>query len=517
MTMYHTYYDPDDHNEQEHSSRPTYRYAGSIPSEPPKKPKKKMSYLKKLGLTASLAAVFGLVGSGVFLGVNALATDKAAVSEAAAGETDGELPALPDKQPGESDDAGVPKSGASDNKSAGKADGAIASGDDKAEAGTLENKEQNSGEILSVALTGSEMSTADIAEAVMPSMVAITNTSVQEIQNYYGGMFGGMFGMDPFSQGGEPQEIESTAMGTGVIIDQDADYLYIVTNQHVIANARELSVAFVDEAAAAAEVVGEDETNDLAVIKVALKDLSSDTLGAIRVAEMGSSDALTVGQDVIAIGNALGYGQSVSVGIVSALGRTMDGGECVYAEGLIQTDAAINPGNSGGALLNDSGELIGINSAKYASTEIEGMGYAIPIDTAYPIVHSMIAGTYEEPSDDPFGGQGNDHVELSSGAYLGISCTGISAEYAQYYNIPEGVYIAEVSPDGAADKAGLQAGDIILTLDNKAVSSVDDLTSVLNDHEPGDTVTAKVARESGSRGNYVTGELEITLGSRPEV
>ena len=525
MTMYHRYNDPDEHTDHESSSQNTYHYAGPIPSDPPKKSKKKMSYLKKLGLTASLAAVFGLVGSGVFLGVNALATDKAAVSEAAADATDGELPALPDGQGGDS--AQSPESGASSDSRIGRADSAPASGSDDLEAGTLENKAQNTGEILSVSLTGSEMSTADVAEAVMPSMVAITNTSVQEVQNYYGGMFG-MFGMSPFEQGGAPQEIESTAMGTGVIIDQDDDYLYIVTNQHVIADARELSVAFVDEAAASAEVVGQDETNDLAVIKVSLSDLSSDTLSAIRVAQMGSSDDLNVGENVIAIGNALGYGQSVSVGIVSALNRTMDGGEGVYAEGLIQTDAAINPGNSGGALLNEEGELIGINSAKYASTEVEGMGYAIPIDSAYPTIHSMIEGTYDAEANDPFAGSGqpsgdpdnsdeSGNVVNTSGAYLGISCTGISAEYAQYYNIPEGVYVAEVTPDGAADKAGIQVGDIILSLDGKTVTSVNELTAVLNEHEPGDTVTAEVARESGLRGNYATGELEITLGTRPEV
>ena len=521
MTMYHRYYDPDEQHDRASSSENTYHYTAPTPDGSPKKPKKKMSYLKKIGLTASLAAVFGLVGSGVFLGVNALATDKAAVSEAAADATDGDLPSLPDKQPSESGNADAP-SGKS-----GKAENALASGDDKAEAGTLENKEQNAGEVLSVSLTGSEMSTADIAEAVMPSMVAITNTSVQEVQNYYGGMFG-MFGMSPFEQGGAPQEIESTAMGTGVIIDQDDDYLYIVTNQHVIADARELSVAFVDEAAASAEVVGQDETNDLAVIKVSLGDLSSDILSAIRIAQMGSSDDLNVGENVIAIGNALGYGQSVSVGIVSALNRTMDGGEGVYAEGLIQTDAAINPGNSGGALLNEEGELIGINSAKYASTEVEGMGYAIPIDSAYPIIHSMIEGTYDAEANDPFAGSGqpsgdpdnsdeSGNVVNTSGAYLGISCTGISAEYAQYYNIPEGVYVAEVTPDGAADKAGIQVGDIILSLDGKTVTSVNELTAVLNEHEPGDTVTAEVARESGLRGNYATGDLEITLGTRPEV
>ena len=504
-----------------------------------------MTFIKKLGMTASLAAVAGLVGGGVFTGVTNLAstieTEKSAVTaeaepdEDADGRLSGHFEDLLPDSGEESKDAG--ESSGSDlikpTLPGSNSQNAIASNSDTASASTMENtKSQREGTITSVSLTGSDMSTADVASAVMPAMVAITNTSVQTVQDYYGGLFGfggfGGYGGNGFDA---PQEIESTAMGTGVIIDQDDNYLYIVTNQHVIDSARDLSVAFIDETAAEAEVVGEDAADDLAVIKVALKDLSSDTLNAIRVAKMGSSDDLIVGEDVIAIGNALGYGQSVSVGIVSALNRSMDGGEGVYAKGLIQTDAAINPGNSGGALLNTEGELIGINSAKYASTEVEGMGYAIPIDTAYPIIHSMIEGTFNE--EDEFaelfgkdkdnngeengGGNENGGTEVSSGACLGISCTGISAEYSEYYNIPQGIYVAEVMSGGAADEAGIEKGDIILSLAGQTVTTVNELTEVLNQYEPGDSVKIEIARESRYGKKYVSGEIDITLGSRSQI
>jgi len=547
--MYNNYEDPREHNDFDTPDGASYNDTShSSPAFEKKPARKKMSFVKKLGMTASLAAVAGLVGGGVFTGVTSLTasdsqpkvgvTAEADDDEAASGRLSG-IPSLqdglreaPDSSEAPSSDSGssldgedipdLPELPGSNQK------GAL-SGSETPDASTLENdKVQHEGTVTSVALTGSDMSTADVASAVMPAMVAITNTSVQSLEDYYGGLYGGMFGFGGY--GGMPEEIESTAMGTGVIIDQDDEYLYIVTNQHVIDSAKELSVAFVDEKVAEAEIVGEDAEDDLAVIKVALKALDADTLDAIRVAKMGSSDALTVGEDVIAIGNALGYGQSVSVGIVSALNRAMDGGEGVYAEGLIQTDAAINPGNSGGALLNKGGELIGINSAKYASTEIEGMGYAIPIDAAYPIIHGMIEGTYDGNAefyeffgnnDDPGenGGQrpGSGGTEVTSGACLGISCAGISAEYSEYYNIPQGVYVAEVMSGGAADRAKIEAGDIILSLDGTTVTTVDELTAVLNRHEPGDTVRIEIARQSRYQDRYVSGEIEITLGSRSEI
>ena len=530
MSMYYQYHNPDEHDDNEMPEGASHQASGN-PFD--KKPNKKMPFFKKLGLTAALAATAGLVGGGVFTGVTSLASSGAkigtAVQEEAAAEDNDDVRGV---IPGPDGDKDGEKEGTDRPTLPGnQAQNTIISGQDDVAPSTLENDEkiQHDGQVLSVSLTGSAMSTSDIASAVMPAMVAITNTSVQEVQDYFGGMYGSMFGFG--GNGSFPQEIESTAMGTGVIIDQDDEYLYIVTNQHVVENAKELSAAFADETAAEAEVVGEDASDDLAVIRVALSDLSEETLQAIRVASMGSSDELTVGQDVIAIGNALGYGQSVSVGIVSALNRSMDGGEGVYADGLIQTDAAINPGNSGGALLDSEGKLIGINSAKYASTEIEGMGYAIPIDTAYPIIRAMIDGTYSEDigqddifwndggQDDIFGNNGGQDggTEVASGACLGITCTGISEQYASYYDIPQGIYVSEVVSGGPADKAGLEAGDIILSFDGENVTTVDSLTAILNNHEPGDTVSIKIARASSQRGGYRTGETEVTLGSRSDI
>ncbi len=230
------------------------------------------------------------------------------------------------------------------------------------------------------------MDVSDIAAAALPSVVSITNISVQEVQSYF----------NRFGPGGwgQTQMEETTSCGSGVIISQDENYLYIVTNQHVVADATTLSVSFVDNAVYEAQLCGSDEEADLAVIKVALSDLSQDTLSQIKVIAVGDSDQLEVGEQVVAIGNALGYGQSVTTGIVSALDRSMtneSGATATY----IQTDAAINPGNSGGALLNLDGELIGINSAKLSDTDVEGMGYAIPISDVAQLISQLM--TQETP------------------------------------------------------------------------------------------------------------------------
>jgi serine protease Do len=308
--------------------------------------------------------------------------------------------------------------------------------------------------------------------------------------------------------------------------------IYIVTNEHVIDSAQTLTVAFVDDSTASGTVIGSDSTNDIAVVSVNKSDLSSDTLSQIKVMEIGDSDSLVVGQQVVAIGNALGYGQSVSEGIVSALNRSMDGGTGIYAEGLIQTDAAINPGNSGGALLNMNGQLIGINSAKYADTEVEGMGYSIPINKVEPIIEEMINGTYtstdssstDTNTNSSQNGSNNQNgnnsgsnstdgnVQVSSDAYLGVSCTGISSEYSQYYNIPEGVYISEVVSGSAADKAGLKQGDIITAIDGTSISSVDELSSIMSSHSSGDTVSMTISRQSSS-GSYASSTVSVTFGS----
>ena len=351
-----------------------------------------------------------------------------------------------------------------------------------------------------------ELSVKEVAANVMPSMVAITNTSVQEVENYFGG-----YG---FPGSGNSQSYESVSMGTGVIVGETDEYLLIATNAHVVDGAKELSVAFVDEQAAEAEIVGTRSADDLAVIRVNKADLSADTLDAVSVIRIGSSADLAVGEQVVAIGNALGYGQSVSTGIVSALGRTIDLTEDSQI-GLIQTDAAINPGNSGGALLNMYGELVGINSAKFADTDVEGMGYAIPITEALPILTELANGES--------GGTVQVREDGESDAYLGISCATISGEYASYYGIPEGVYVDSVEEGGAAEEAGLLPGDIITALDGVKITSVDALTEVLSSYAGGDTAEITVSRavqqnsffgrnEGGI--SWQSGTLSITFGSR---
>lgn len=354
--------------------------------------------------------------------------------------------------------------------------------------------------------TLAELSVKEVAANVMPSMVAITNTSVQEVENYFGG-----YGFPGYGNG---QSYESVSMGTGVIVGETDDYLLIATNAHVVEGAKELSVAFVDEQAAEAEIVGTRSADDLAVIRVKKADLAADTLDAVSVIRIGSSADLAVGEQVVAIGNALGYGQSVSTGIVSALGRTIDLTEDSQI-GLIQTDAAINPGNSGGALLNMYGELVGINSAKFADTNVEGMGYAIPITEALPILTELANGES--------GGTVQVREDGESDAYLGISCATISGEYASYYGIPEGVYVDSVEEGGAAEEAGLLPGDIITALGGVKITSVDELTEALAAYAGGDTAEITVSRAvqqnsffgRGDSGiSWQSGTLSITFGSR---
>jgi serine protease Do len=349
--------------------------------------------------------------------------------------------------------------------------------------------------------TDSDLTVQEVAANTMPAMVAITNTSVQEVQNYFGG-----YG---FSGGnGQTQSAESVSMGTGVIIGETDDSILVATNAHVISDATELSVAFVDNSAASATVVGSDTTNDLAVIKVAKSDLSSDTLSQIKVITIGSSDDLEVGEQVVAIGNALGYGQSVSTGIVSALDRSISTsdettGQTTETQGLIQTDAAINPGNSGGALLNMKGELIGINSAKYADTSVEGMGYAIPIDTAEPILTDLANGKSTGTITTS---------ELSGDAYLGISGKSVTSDYASYYGIPEGVYVSGVESGSAAESAGISQGDIITAIDGTAVTSTSELQNALTHYSSGDTAKLTVASSNGSK--YTESTVSVTFGSK---
>lgn len=337
--------------------------------------------------------------------------------------------------------------------------------------------------------TGQSLDVSDIANGAMPSIVSITNKSVQEVQNYY----------DMFGMGGRmlTQEVESA--GSGIIIGQNEEELLIATNNHVAEDASTLSVGFIDGTAYEANVKGTDTDRDLAVIAVPLSDITEDTMSQIKVIQMGDSDSLQVGEQVVAIGNALGYGQSVTTGIVSALNRTLDsdGENDDDSPVFIQTDAAINPGNSGGALLNMKGELVGINSAKLASTEIEGMGYAIPLSEVEPILEDLMNRTTREKVGDD---------ERSS---LGISCQNVNSQASEMYGIPEGVYVSEVAEGSAAEKAGIKKGYIITKFDGTSVSTTAELKSLLEYYAKGETVEVTV--ELSNNGEYVEQTLSVTL------
>ncbi len=329
--------------------------------------------------------------------------------------------------------------------------------------------------------TDSSASVSAIAEAAMPSLVAITNKSVQEMQSMFG----------------QTQAYESESSGSGIIIGKTDTELLMVTNNHVVSGAQDLSVGFVDESVAEAAVKGTDAEHDIAVIAVKLSDLSEDTLSAIRVIEIGSSSNLEVGEQVVAIGNALGYGQSVTTGIVSALNRevTIDN----TTNTLIQTDAAINPGNSGGALLNMSGQLVGINSAKYSDTSVEGMGYAIPVDDVVDIIENLM----------------NRQVRTEKAAegeqgFLGISGQDVTSEVSQAYDMPKGIYITSVETGSAAERAGLQKGDIITKFDGTSVSTLADLKEQIAYYKTGEQV--EITYSTQENGQYVEKTATVTLG-----
>ena len=360
-------------------------------------------------------------------------------------------------------------------------------------------------------ISGTAYSVADVAEASMPSVVAITSVSVQEIPDYFG-----IFGYGT-------QQYQSAGSGSGIIVGENDDELLIATNNHVVAGATTLSVCFIGkdvvnaeeetqnlasgdgdinvEDAVSAKIKGTDEENDLAVVAVKKSDIPEDTLSEIKIAQLGNSDGLIVGEQVVAIGNALGYGQSVTSGWVSALNRSIATDEGTNTE-LIQTDAAINPGNSGGALLNMKGEVIGINSAKYADNAVEGMGYAIPISKAQPIL------------EDLMNRKTRDKVDSDKTAYLGASVQDLPSEVSQMYNMPSGAFVTETVPGEAAEAAGIKKGDIIEKLDGQKVTGNQDLIDKLQYYEAGETVEVVVARADD--GEYKDITMEVTLGTRPQ-
>ena len=426
----------------------------------------KIRKIAKKGLTLSLCAVLaGGLAAGSFEGVNKLAGWSGATTVEAASNKDETTLTYAKSEKKDAD--------TSDSKSdTGKDTGSTAKGN---------------------------LDVSEIASEALPSIVSITTKSVQEVQNYFG-----MYGMYGYAPQQQEQEVEGS--GSGIIVGKNDDELLIATNYHVVEGADTLSVAFTDGNAVEASVKGFDEERDLAVVSVSLDDVKDDTMDAISIAKIGSSDDLKVGEQVIAIGNALGYGQSVTTGIVSAKNRRMDSDNNTVTDGsddssdgvnLIQTDAAINPGNSGGALLNMEGEVVGINSAKLASTEVEGMGYAIAISDVTDILQNLMNETSRDKLDD------------SEHGVLGIKGSSVSSEAVQMYGIPAGVFVKEVTEGGAADKAGLKANSVITEFNGKTVSSIDQLIEYLSYYEPDEEVELTVQVPHGT--SYKEETVKVTL------
>ena len=435
------------------------------PSGPSGHRRNQNSFQKKAGTTIALAVIFGLVAAVVFQAAN-FAADKYLDEGTGSGNVQiGMTESVSDTDAGTDTDEAVENT--------------------VAENGTV----------------------AAVAQASMPSVVAITSVSVQEIPSFFG------YGT---------RKYKSAGSGSGIIVGDNDDELLIATNNHVVEGATTLSVCFIGndvvnaetetenadngdlnvEDAVSAQIKGTDADNDLAVVAVKKADIPEDTLSQIKIAQIGSSDDLVVGQQVVAIGNALGYGQSVTSGWVSALNRTITTDDGTSSDGLLQTDAAINPGNSGGALLNMKGELIGINSAKYADSSVEGMGYAIPISKAQPILEDLMSRETREKVND------------SEKGYLGVVLSNLTTEAIQMYNMPAGAFVRGVEQDSPAQQGGICKGDIIVKFDGQKVSDGDDLLDKLQYYQAGETVEAVVARADG--GEYTESTLEITLGERPQ-
>lgn len=425
-----------------------------------KEKRKSHPFLKKSCSVLASGVAFGLAASLVFVGV------------VKASGVDRLVSAVSDRleEPGKESGKGAPLDGAkTDQESSGTgtrdSEGIAKSGI------PLANMSQYS----------DNASIAEIAKAAKPSVVSITNTSVEELVSMFG-----------------KREYESKNVGSGIIIGQNETELLIVTNNHVVSGSTQLAVCFGDDEnkVAAARIKGTDAGNDLAIISVDLEGLSDEIKGYINIARLGDSDDVEVGDQVVAIGNALGYGQSVTTGIVSAKDRevTIDN----VTASLIQTDAAINPGNSGGALLNMKGEVIGINSSKFASTTVEGMGYAIPISTAQPILEELMAR------------QTRDMVAAEEQGFLGISCQNVSSDISEMYHIPKGVYVLGAEAGSAGEKAGLQKGDIITAFDGISVGDYNGLKNTLQYYKAGETVEITIQR-ADENGGYKERKLSVTL------
>lgn len=417
MENQYNYYRPDDDNNTDRSFQ-----------ESRKAPKPKKKFPKKAIAVAGFAVMFGVIGGLTFQGTNYIT---------------------------------------------GKLLGTTSTKEETKSTKTVANTQ------LTTSKTAVSSDVSDIVDATLPSIVSITNMSVQQVQDFFGGI----------------RQQESKSAGSGIIISQNDTELLIVTNNHVVEGSETLTVTFVDETSVEALIKGTDSARDLAVVAVPLEKIPDETMDAIKLATLCDSDGIKVGEPAIAIGNALGYGQSVTMGIVSATERTISGYDGTY----IQTDAAINPGNSGGALLNINGEVIGINSAKINASEVEGMGFAIPIsDTTDTIENLMNKETRSKVSEAERG-------------YLGIKGYDVTEEGAQMYNMPTGVFIAEVIDGGGAKDAGLTKGMIITEFDGSSVDDMETLKGLLEYYKVGEEVSVKV-QVPEKNGEYTEQEVTVKLG-----
>lgn len=424
-------------NRPEHGYRNEYR-------ETVQAPRKKNSWARKAAGITAAAVLFGTVAGGVMTGVNyvgARLTGLADITATAPAETEGTTTAQ------------VPETSAASNNG-------------------------------STTAVSTVTDVSSIAEKAMPSLVAINDTMTVEQNNFFG----------------MPQTYQAQSSCSGIIVGQNDTELLIATNNHVVSGATDMKVTFTDSTQVAAAVKGTDSATDLAIIAVKLSDIPSDTMSKIKVATLGNSDNVKVGQQVIAIGNALGYGQSLTVGYISALDREITD-ENGIQHTYIQTDAAINPGNSGGALLDLNGNVIGINAAKNASTEVEGMGFAIPISKAQEILNNLMTKKTREAVDE------------SAQGYLGIQGTNIDANASKEYGMPVGIYVYKIVEGGAAANSDLKEKDIITKFDGQSVTNMEELKQMLTYYEGGSTVSLTV--QSLVNGSYVEHEVQITLGTKP--
>lgn len=437
--------EPNQIQENQITYQPYYRRPDNsyIPEDPLKEPKKKGSVLGKIAGVTAAALLFGTVAGGTMYGVNYAANSL---------------------------NPTYPIVGRSETQSE---ETLSADGQNKAEGGSAEGYRVPAATDVSA-----------IVEKAMPSVVAIDNKMIYQANSWFG----------------SSQTYEIPSSGSGIIVGQNDKELLIVTNNHVVADTTELKVNFIDNTSVDAAIKGTDVESDLAVIAVPLSSIPADCLSKITIAALGDSDALKVGQGVIAIGNALGYGQSVTVGYVSALNREIKVDDN-STRNLLQTDAAINPGNSGGALLNMKGELIGINAAKYSSTEVEGMGYAIPISKAQVIIDNLMTRKTRVA------------VEAANQGYLGIQGNNVDQQMADTYGMPRGIYIYKIVEDGAAAKSDLREKDIITKFDGQSVRTMEELKGMLTYYSQGDTITVTV--QSLENGQYAERSVDITLGQKP--